>query len=284
MLGAHLHHPTLDGARLGVVEHNAALELLVGQATAPSTTLTGLTMNAGNSLTVRSAGEGSRVRLLQAWTDVQAAGVFRVKSPRMHDNVQGIRYTTVASDLAQLLPDGGPELLYPQDVLTAELSGSATAGDIETAAMLLYYDDLPGASARLETFDAILPRIVHTVTIENTLSLGTAGGYSGEEALNAEFSLLRANTDYALLGYVCSAECAAVRWRGVDTGNLGVGGPGDDSRRQDTRSWFVNLSRAFGAPCIPILNSANVAGVLIDGVQDENGTDVTVNTILAELS
>jgi hypothetical protein len=33
-----------------------------------------------------------------------------------------------------------------------------------------------------------------------------------------------------------------------------------------------------------VFNSANRAGVLIDGAQDENGTDVTVTTLLALLS
>lgn len=260
-----------------------ACELLTGFVTAPGATITALTMASGNTLQVRSGGQGGNARILQAWTDVQTAGVFRVRSPRLHDNVQGIRYATVASDTAELLPPGGGQLLYEQDTLTAELSGSAVVGDIETACLLVYYENLPGATARLETHDAILPRIVNYVTIENTLALGIAGGYSGEEALNAEFSLLKADTDYALLGYVVSAECAAVRYRGVDTGNLGIGGPGNVKRRDATSEWFIRLGRQSGLPTIPILNSQNVGGTLIDGAQDENGTDVTVNTILAEL-
>jgi hypothetical protein len=37
-------------------------------------------------------------------------------------------------------------------------------------------------------------------------------------------------------------------------------------------------------PLIPVFNSANKGGILIDAAQDENGTDVTVNSIFAELS
>lgn len=283
---SHLHHD--DNARLegqgDRLMYGAALEIIAGQVTAPSTTQTALTMGSGNSLTVRNAPYESRARLLQAWADVQGAGILRLRSPRMHDNVQGIRLDTVVSEPKPLLPWGVAEVLTPQDTITADLSGSATAGDVEGAALLIYYDDLPGIDANLATFEEIASRIVHTVTVENTLALGTAGGYSGEESIMAEFDLLKANTEYALLGYLVDAECLCVRWRSADTGNLGVGGPGDEGARELTSSWFVKLSREYGIPAIPIFNSANKGSILLDGMQDENGADVTVTSILAELS
>jgi hypothetical protein len=124
----------------------------------------------------------------------------------------------------------------------------------------------------------------HLVTVNNTLALGTAGGYSGEEALNAETDLLKNNTDYALLGYLVDVQCAAVRIRGADTGNLGVGGPGDRLGRHYTSDWFVRLSMATGLPCIPVFNAANRAGILVDGVQNQGGADPTVTWIFAELA
>lgn len=261
-----------------------ALELLVGFVTAPSTTFTALGMGAGNTLTVRNAKEGSRARLLAAWADNQTAGQLRIRSPRMHDNVQGMRLHSVASSVYNLLPQGPSEKLFPQDVITAELTGSATSGDIESAAMLVYYDDLPGVEARLIDYPTLMARAKHILTIENTLVLGTAGGYSGEEALNAEIDLLKANVDYAILGYLVSAECVAVRWRGADFGNLGVGGPGNELAPDITSEFFINLSVQHGLPLIPVFNASNKGSILIDGAQDENGTDVLVTTILAELS
>lgn len=260
-----------------------ALELLTGFVTAPSTTQTALTMATGNSLTVRSHPFEAESILLQAWVDAQTAGTLRIRSPRMHDQVQGIRLETVASEAKPLLPRGMGQRLFPQDTLTVDLSGSGTAGDIETAAMLVYYQDLPGIDARLHRPAEIMPRVRHILSVENTLSLGTSGGYSGEEAIDAEFDLLRANTEYAILGYLVSAECAAIRWRGPFSGNLGVGGPGDDLGRDYTRDWFVRLSDEFDLPLIPVFNAADKSNVLIDGAQDENGTDVLVNTILAQL-
>lgn len=261
-----------------------ALELLTGIVTAPSTTLTALTMSSGNSNTIRNAKEGSDIKLLTAWVDKQTAGVFRIRSPRLHDNVQGIRFSDVASQLTPLIDPRFPQKLVSQDTLTLELSGSATGGDIESAGLLVYYDDLPGVDGRFIDEAALKSRGVHIVTVENTLALGTAGGYSGEEALNAEFDLLRANTDYAMVGYTVTAECAAVRWRGSDFGNLGVGGPGSIGEAWLTQQWFTFLSGATGLPLIPVFNSANRASILVDGVTDENGTDTTVNLILVQLA
>ena len=268
----------------------AAQELLTGFVTAPDTTQTALTMATGNSATIRNAALASKVKLLTCWVDVQLRGIFRIRSPKMHDNVQGLRFDTIASEMQPNFSPMFPQTLFPQDTLTLDLSGSATASDIETACLLVHYEDLPGQSGRFTDPAGVKARMVNLVTVENSLATGTAGGYSGEEALNADFDLLKANTDYALLGYLLSpvagqtaGECACVRWRGADTGNLGVGGPGSDTERWLTSRWFVWLSEQAGLPCIPIFNSANRAGILVDAAQDENGVDVLVTTILAEL-
>lgn len=259
------------------------IELLVGFATAPGATFTGLTMAAGNSLTIRSTAIDSKIHLLQAWADNQAAGTFRVRSPRLHDNVQGIRLDITISDTSPLLTEGTMQPLVSQDTLVAEITGSAVAGDIETAALIVFYESIPAIDSRLATWEQIKPLIKHYMTVENTLALGTAGGYSGEEAINAEFDQFKANTDYALLGYFVDTECAAIRYRGIDTGNLGVGGPGNETLRHVTAAWFKRLGMMTGLPCIPVFNSANKDAILIDGAQDENGADTTVTSIFAEL-
>ena len=181
------------------------------------------------------------------------------------------------------MPWNALQRLYSQDALATEITGSATAGDIELAALYVWYDNLPGVEARLMSFEDVMQRMENIVTVENTLALGTTGDYTGEEALNSEFNLLRANTDYALLGYLCSVECLAIRWRGVDFGNLGVGGPGHETEKEMTANWFSNIAQQTGIPAIPVFNSSNQAGLLIDGVQDENGADPLVISILAQL-
>lgn len=260
-----------------------ALEVLTGIATAPSTTFTALTAASGNTFTVRNFPFEGDARLLQAWVDSQADGELRVRSPRMHDQVQGLRLGHITSIVQPLMPWGFSQPLFPQDGLTVELTGSGTGGDIETACLLVYYEDLPGIDAMLMHPAEVLGRVQHVLSVENTLALGTSGGYSGEEAIDAEFDLLKANTLYAILGGYVEDECAVIRYRGPDFGNLGVGFPGIDADPQHTTDWFVKLSRHYDLPLIPVFNSANKSNVLIDGAQDENGTDVTVITLLAEL-
>lgn len=260
-----------------------ALELLTGFVTAPSTTFTPLTMAVGNSLSVRSADINSDIRLINAWTDNQTQGLLRIRSPRLHDFVQGILMVAPASEPEPLFPTDYAQKLYSQDTLTVELTGSATAGDIETACLMIFYENLLGVDARLADADFVRQHMVNIMGVANTLALGTAGGYSGEETIIAEQDTFKANIDYALLGYIVSGECAAIRWRGVDTGNLGVGGPGNANDSRMTRQWFVKLAEETGRPAIPIFNSANRGAILIDGATDENGTDVTVTSIFAEL-
>lgn len=270
--------------RLALDTGGIAWELLSGFVTAPSSTATALTMSTGDSLAVRSAPLDKVVNLVQVWFDSQTAGVGRIKSPKMHDNVQGIRLKTTASDTAPLLPWARAQRLYSQDLLSVDLTGSATAGDIESAALLLYYEDLPGVAGRFIGWDEVMKRGVNILTIENTLSLGTAGGWSGAEAINAEYDLMKGNTDYALIGYATDVECLAIGWKGADTGNLRIGGPGNETLRHVTAEWFKRLSIGYGVPAIPVFNSQNRAGISIDGAQDENGADPLVNSIFVELS
>lgn len=240
-------------------------------------------MASGDTLAVRNTPEGNPIHLVQMWADNQAAGFLRVRSALLHDNVIGITAGIFASEVYPLLPDGMNQSLKPQDLLIVEQNGSATAGDIESGSLLVYYDNLPGADARLATWDQVKGRIESYMLVTNTISTGTAGGYSGEEAINAEVDQWKANRDYALLGYLNGAEACTIGWRGPDTSNLRVGGPGNDTNRNLTRTWFAQQSVASGLPCIPIINAANKAATLIDAVQDENGADPIVTSIFALL-
>lgn len=275
----------LTWRRLLREEHGGvALELLCGFVTAPSTTQTALTMSTGDSLQLRATNEGKLARLLAPWLDLQGAGSLRIRSPQLHDNNQGIRLKGVASEVYPLFPLEYTEKLGRNDTLAVDLSGSATGGDIETAVLPILYEDIGGAAARFIAPDELMRRALHLVAIENTLALGTAGGWSGSEAINAEYDPFVANYDYALIGYNTDTECAAIAWRGADTSNYRIGGPGHELNKSVTRDWFIHLSKALGLPLIPVFNSNNRASIQIDGAQDENGTDVLVNSIFVQLA
>lgn len=260
-----------------------AMELLSGRATAPSSTLTALTMAAGNSLTVRNTALTTDIRLISMWAENNAAGIFRVRSPKLHDNVQGIRYRVVASDPNNLMPEGSWQRLTPQDTLIAEISGSAVGGQIEQGQLLVWYSDLPGSNSRLANWSDLVNRIVNFLTVEVAVTPGSAGGYSGQVAINSTFDLLQANTDYCIMGGLVDVRCAAVRITGPDFANFGVGFPGIVSDRMIAGRWFKILNEKLGVPTIPVFNSANKNGTLVDIVQDQTGNAVNVSLILGQL-
>lgn len=261
-----------------------ALEILAGFATAPSTTITALTMSTGLTNTIRNCGDETPVKLLQAWSDSQGVGILQARSPKMHDNVRGISMVTSIAEVDPLLPRGFAQRLYSQDTLTLGISGSATAGDIETGAFLIYYPELPGIEARFISPEDLASRGRGIMGQTNLIATGTAGGFSGSQAINTSQDNWKANVDYALVGYTVDIDCAAVRWIGSDSGNLGVGGPGNAKDKQLTSMWFLELSRQFGMPLIPVFNAANKSAILIDAAQDENGADVTVTSLFVELA
>lgn len=261
----------------------AALLMQTYMGTAINTTLAALSPVSGDSLAIQTFPIGQRALLLQAWADVQAAGTARIRSPKMHDNVNGLRIDTIASDAKPLLPWGVGQLLYPNDTFIVELAGSATAGDIEYVSLLMYFAELPGVNARFVAPEALQQRTEHLLSVENTIATGTGGGYTGAEALNAEIDQFQSGFDYAILGYKVDTECQSVGYRAPAFGNLRIGGPGDESDPDLYSNWFVRLSKEYGLPLIPVFNGSDKASVLIDAAQDENGADVTVTTYLARL-
>lgn len=223
----------------------------------------------------------------QAWlVDVYAlgatAGIVRIRSPRLHDNVQGIRFRTVAAINRGLLSEWEWQRLYAQDGLITEMSGGAAETD--GFGYVVLYDDLPGAQGRYTDVPSVTPRIVNLINIEVAVAGGAAvGARSASSALNATLDLLKANTDYAVLGYEVDANGLSVGMRGIDTGNLRIGGP-MTTERLETRDWFARLSNENRRPMIPIVNSANKSGFLIDTAQVVAGVAANVTIVAAELS
>jgi hypothetical protein len=261
-----------------------ALEILSGSATAPGTTLTGLTMASGDSLTVRNFISG-KSRLLTCWpTGQTTTGFLQIRSPRMHDNVRSINFPNPVTPTYPPLWYPALQELTPQDQLIVEISGSAVAGDLMLASLLVHYDDLPGIDGNFITPDELKSKMVDLITVVNSITTTTGPNYTGAVAINATNDLMKANTPYALIGYSLSAACGAVTYRGTDTGNLRVGGPGRISLVDITRNWFIRLSNFSGIPCIPVFNSANKANTFIEAQQDENAAATVVTSFFAQLS
>lgn len=258
-----------------------ALQVINGQCTNPSSTLTALTANTGDSYTVRNAKQGTRVRLLDAWAFTTTNLLMRYRSPLLHDSTQNARLQPVASKAYPLMNRYAPQELEPQDLLTVELTGGTAETD--AAGLLVYYDDLPGAEARLFDWEEIRNNIANLFTVEVDLtSSATTCNYSGTIALNGSFDTWRRNIDYALLGYECGTDGVSVGVTGADTSNFRVGGP-LVAFPQITRSWFVDLNRQFDIPSIPVFNSGNVGAINADVVAQATSTSYKVGFHFAQL-
>lgn len=264
------------------------LEVITGFVTAPGATFTAWTVATGNSLQIRSADVNSKVLLLGAWAWNQVAGVLRIRSPRMHDFQQGIRMRSPASLVAPMLPGCGdisfPQPLVPQDTLTVEQTGDATGGHIETGSLLVYYDSLPGIAARFIDAPTLQKAGVNIICQEVSVTTGTAGGYSGQVAINSSFDNFKANTDYALLGCMTDVRIGTIRIQGVDSGNLGLGIPGEYTMRDLQANWFVRLTESYGLPLIPVFNSANKSAILVDGVSQNSAVTAVCSFFMVELA
>ena len=258
-----------------------ALQVINGQVTNPGTTVTALTANTGDSFTVRNAIMGSKIRLMQAWAFTTTNLLMRIRSPLLHDATQASRLQPVASKAYPLMNGIAYQSLEPQDVLTVELTGGTAETD--AAGLLVYYDDLPGANARLFDWAEVRPQIANLFTVEVDLtSSGTTCNYSATVAANGSFDTWRRNIDYALIGYECGTDGVSLGVTGADTSNLRVGGP-LVALPFITDAWFVYLNKAFGVPTIPVFNSGNVGAINVDVVAQATSTSYKVGLHFAQL-
>ena len=254
-----------------------ALELITGLATAPGVSFVAASVLTGNSLTVRDSRRPTRMRAL--WSTRQGTGAARITSALLHDSTIGMQQGCGVGQVIDILPV--PQEVMPQDYLGLQLTGSATAGDIEHTSYLLEYDDLPGITGQFATPSEVMRRGVTLMSNTITVSTGTTGQYTGQVAVNSAQDAFKANTSYALIGYdVSGADCHAIRYVGPDWGNVGVGGPGKQNiggLGAVTSQWFMRLG------LVPIMNSANKTLTLIDAAVNENGGDPVVTTHWVEL-
>lgn len=259
------------------------IEVLSFSATAPGAAGAAATALAGDSLTIKNGVDGKAIKLLSLFPKYQTSGFVQVASPLMHDSTRGIRARANAAVVKNVLNSQFAQQMYAQDSLSATIAGSAVAGDVELAAMLLYYEDLPGVNQRLITAEEMKARVKSITTVDASITTTAGPGYSGSEALNAESDLLHANQDYAVLGAIVQTACLCVTMKGPDTSNLRIAVPGDINDPQLTSKFFVTLSEKFGLPLIPVINSANRASTFLEAAQDENAAAVPVSWVLAEL-
>ena len=257
------------------------MQLVSAMGTAINTTLAALTAVTGDSLTVPTFPDTKKAWILQVWADVQVAGTARLRWPQGHDNVNGIRVDTIIGDTTPMLPWGFPVRIYPNTPISVELAGSAVAGDVEHVCMLQLYEELPGQLGQYISPADLKGKMEALVTVENTITTGTAGIWSGAEAISAEINQFRSDLNYAILGFKTDTECAGVGYRANAWANTRIGGPGIETEPWLVSDWFAYLSTTYGYACIPFFAGGDHATVQIEALIDENGADPTITTFLA---
>lgn len=260
-----------------------ALQIITGTTTAPGAALTALTAASGDSFQVRNFDAPARAMLLTAWANVNVAGVLRIRSPLLHDSTQNIRVPTIAVTATPQLGLTEPQPLISGDTLTVELSGSAVGGQIESASLLVYYENLGNIRQKLITVDQLNQFGINKHTVEVDLTVAVTGGYSVGNAINATFDTFHGRSYYAILGGTVNVSACTIGIRGIDTANLRVGFPALTTGGFETAEFFVWLSRNMNMPAIPVFNAFNKAGTIVDVVQTQAGTAVNAHINLVEL-
>jgi hypothetical protein len=245
-----------------------------------------LAAGTGDSLQVPAFTAGTRAWVLEAWGATSAAAAdFDIRSPSFHDNIRGIRFAyqpkPAAGNVQHFLPGAIRQKLYPTDLLIEKVNGTATNNVGLNS--LAWYEDLPGAEQRLSQWSEIEGRIANMVGIFVNPTAGAAGDYGVNRLLNQDDDRLIANTDYAILGATSqiAAEC------------LSIIAPETSGRRitqpltideEEGGQWFVNLSKKYSLPLIPVINSNNKGNVVLQVADAAGATVPHVTLLMAELS
>jgi len=264
------------------------IETVAGILTnAAATGAQAMTAASGQSFTVRAAATNTTpVNLVRVSGEFQDVGEIRIRSPRLHDDVNALRLLSEQTHFGNVLQGPFMQPLYSQDTLIVEafFEDIATVNHISVAYLTIMYDDVPGIAGNYRSWAEVAPNVKNLLSVPNVLtSSATAGQWGATAAMNATVDVFKANTLYALLGYVSLTAGGAFTIQGVDIGNLQVGGPLTDLADR-TRDYFVKLSEQTGRPCIPIINSQNKSTTNLQASDLGASGEFEVSTIWAELA
>jgi len=256
-------------------------ELTAYYASSPGSTVTACTPASGDSLSVRTFNVANPAFVQSFDREGVTKGVYRLRSPRLHDNVKGIHLAASETPTLFALPPYNNQTLYPQDTLIIETSGEVSGYDV--VGLGIYYTNLPGSGARLHSWSDISGIIQYIDTVEVAVTGPATPTAWVDTVITTTDNLLRANTDYAVLGYTVDTALGLVAVKGADTSNFRIGGPGKILANQ-TSDYFVRQSNSSGRPCIPVFNSANQNNTYVSVIDAGASVSSNVTLILACLS
>lgn len=210
----------------------------------------------GDIANIRNFPIGQRAGVDAAIYSAGGAQQFRIKSPLLHDNVTGLTFIPAEVPAQFLIPRDTYIAVQPNDILT--LQGAIAAAGTIVAALQVYYDQLPGAAARLHSWGDISGNVKYIKSIQVPLNAIAVGAWTdtpiaGPAPLEDQ---LHAGSDYAILGYQVNPAVDVIAFKGAETGNLRIGGPGPQSTI-DITEYFIRMTEYNARPYIPVFNANN---------------------------
>jgi hypothetical protein len=258
------------------------IETILGTTTGVRAAPTAMVAGAGQSFTLRDQASGSKCRLLDIFAQFAVISTVSIRSPRMHDNVRGIFFPTIASAGGECLLNGIAQPLMPQDNIQVVAGIGGGAATFDNVAFSVFYENLVGAEGDLREFDAIKDLIKNIMVCNVLPTIPATSDWSPGVAINSTIDLFKANTNYAILGFSSSTSFGMAAVSGPCTGNVLYGHLVDNAGPLDLSHYFAKQSRDLGLATIPIMKSADKNGTFIY-LADSVVAATDCNVILAEL-
>jgi len=252
-----------------------------------------LTANSGDSLAIANFVNGG-ARIVKMWgldsDSVMELALTDSRFDSVHDPQFGVRF-----NMAALIPGGAAVVgshdfidppsnipVYAGDTLTFTVT--TTAADDAIVTWLTEYDDLPGTFGQFASWETVQALRETTIGLRCApVASGTPGAYGTARALNADDTRLTGGKYYAVLGWTLQTVATTITLKGPSTGNNRVGLPGG-ALTLDTTMGFVELSRQFNKPLIPILNGYDAASYFLEVADGEASTSPKVDLFMYQLS
>ena len=263
-----------------------------------SATLTAATPEPGDPVSIRAFSPPFKAHLLTSWmvssNGTPNALVAEIKSPRFHDAVHGIHLEQIGTGGINGLPliamHRSPQLLESQDTPEVDLQGVG-GGPLDAIVLQNYYEVLNGSDARFIDEDTLNQRGMGIAkTLVNVVVPTGTGGFEGATPINSVYDILKANKDYALLGFIVDDgqgsgfTALAVSLRSSDTGQLHVATPVTFQFPEMTSRHFVRLARSFQIPLIPVFNASNKGSMIVEVASPDGAATYNVVAVMQELS
>jgi len=259
-------------------------ELLAMQATAAAVAGTAATIAPGSgtaSLQLRHS--TSRPNVRQLWSFLQTGGFFQPILNSQHDTTRNYRFASAANSPQFHTAWDLNMFANPNETIVPTIGGTAVGGDVDTACMLIEYENLGGMEGGYIDNAELLKRQTGILTTVEMELVGSGAGWTGAAAIDSVTKLLKATREYAVLGITTDIACAAVSIQGPCTGNYRYGMPGDPSQVERQHQLFKLASALANVPMIPVLNASDAPSTQLAFCQNENNVSPNVTLHLALL-